>query len=97
MEAKTRNRRRSSPVSGGVTDTGKVFMLLGDEGDGEAACGPGKLSLVLDETERPPWGSGGKVTFASSDDPNRGRMHPRKLYALIHVIFSDTYIQVYLH
>ena len=30
-------------------------------------------------------------------DPNRGRMHPRELYALIHVIFSGTKIQVYLH
>ena len=30
-------------------------------------------------------------------DTNRGRLHPRELYALIHVIFSDTNIQVYLH
>ena len=30
-------------------------------------------------------------------DPNRGPLHPRELYALIHVIFSDTNIQVYLH
>ena len=30
-------------------------------------------------------------------DPNRGRLHPRELYALIHVIFSDTNIQTYLH
>ena len=30
-------------------------------------------------------------------DPNRGRLHPRELYALIHVIFSDANIQVYLH
>ena len=30
-------------------------------------------------------------------DPNRGRSHPRELYALIHVIFSDTNIRVYLH
>ena len=30
-------------------------------------------------------------------DPNRGRLHPRELYALIHVIFSDTNIQVNLH
>ena len=30
-------------------------------------------------------------------DPNRGRLHPRELYALIHVIFSDTNIEVYLH
>ena len=30
-------------------------------------------------------------------DPNRGRLHPRELYALLHVIFSDSNIQVYLH
>ena len=30
-------------------------------------------------------------------DSNRGRLHPRELYALVHVIFSDTNIQVYLH
>ena len=30
-------------------------------------------------------------------DPNRGRLHTRELYALIHVMFSDTNIQVYLH
>ena len=30
-------------------------------------------------------------------DPNRGRLHPRELYALIHVIFSDTSLQEYLH
>ena len=30
-------------------------------------------------------------------DPNRGRLHPRELYALIHVVSSDTNIQEYLH
>ena len=30
-------------------------------------------------------------------DPNRGRLYPRELYALIYVIFFDTNIQVYLH
>ena len=30
-------------------------------------------------------------------DPNRGRLQPRELYALIHVIFFDTNIPVYLH
>ena len=30
-------------------------------------------------------------------NPNRGRLHPRELYALVHVIFSDTNIQVFLH
>ena len=44
-------------------------MLLGDEGDGEAAYGPGKPSFVLDETERLPCGEGGEGTFASSIRP----------------------------
>ena len=30
-------------------------------------------------------------------DPNRGRLHHRDLCALLHVIFSDTNIKVYLH
>ena len=41
-------------------------MLLGDEGDGEAAHGPGKPSLVLDEIERLPRGKGSEGTLASS-------------------------------
>ena len=39
-----------------IADTGKILMVLGDDGDGEAACGRGKPSLVLDETERFPCG-----------------------------------------
>ena len=30
-------------------------------------------------------------------DPNRGKLHPRELYALVHVVFSDTDTEVYLH
>ena len=30
-------------------------------------------------------------------DPNRGKVHPRELYALVHLIFSETDIEVYLH
>ena len=41
-------------------------MLLGDEGDGEAARGPGKPSLVLDEIERLPHGKGSEGAFGSS-------------------------------
>ena len=41
-------------------------MLLGDEGNGEAARGPGKPSLVLDEVERLPRGKGCEGDFASS-------------------------------
>ena len=30
-------------------------------------------------------------------DPDRGRLHPRELYILTHVIFSDANLQIYLH
>ena len=56
----------SSLASGGVTDTGNIPMLLGDEGDGEAAREPGKPSLVLDEAERLPCGNGSEGTSVSS-------------------------------
>ena len=38
-----------------------------------------------------------KKLLLAAYDPNRGRLHPRELYALIHVIFSDTNTQVYLY
>ena len=41
-------------------------MLLGDEGDGEAACGSRKSSHVLDEIERLPRGKGSEEAFAFS-------------------------------
>ena len=30
-------------------------------------------------------------------DPNRGRLNPRKLYAILHVVFAETEILVHLH
>ena len=30
-------------------------------------------------------------------DRNRGKLHPRELYALVHVIVSETDIEVYFH
>ena len=30
-------------------------------------------------------------------DPNMGKLHPRELYALVHVIFSETDLEAYLH
>ena len=66
MEAKTRDRGRSGLTSGGVTDTGKIPMLLGNEGDGEAARGPREPSLVLDEAEGLPRGNGREGALASS-------------------------------
>ena len=66
LEAKTRDRGRSSLTSGGVADTGKIPMLLGNESDGEAARGPVEPSLVLDEAEGLPRGNGCEGALASS-------------------------------
>ena len=66
MEANTRDRGRSGLTSGGVPDTGKISMLLGNEGDGEAARGPREPSLVLDEAEGLPRGNGREGALASS-------------------------------
>ena len=71
MEAKTRNRGRSSLASGGVTDTGKIPIILSDTGDGEAARGPRKPSFVLDEIERLPRRKGCEGAFASSVRPKQ--------------------------
>ena len=30
-------------------------------------------------------------------DPNRGKLNPRKLYAILHVVFAETEITVHLH
>ena len=57
---------KQRPGIGGVTATGKIHMLLSDTGDGEAARGPGRPNLVLDEVERLPCGKGSEGALASS-------------------------------
>ena len=69
---------RSGLTSGGVTDTGKIPMLLGNEGEGEAARGPGKPSLVLDEIERLPRGNAREGAFASSVRPEQRTTAPSR-------------------
>ena len=46
-------------------------MFLSDTGDGEAARGTGKPSLVVDEIERLPRGKGCEGAFASSRRPEQ--------------------------
>ena len=72
-------------------------MLLGDESDGEADRGPGNLVLSLTRLRDFLVEREVKELSLPLYDPNRGRLHPPELYALIHVIFSETNIQVYLH
>ena len=70
-------------------------MLLGDEGDGEVD--PENLVLFLTRPRDFLVEREVKEFSLPLYDPNRGRLHPRELYALIHVIFSDTNIEVYLN
>ena len=72
-------------------------MLLDEGGDREAACESRRLGFDLDETERLSREREVKELSPPVFDSNRGRLHPREVYALLHVIFSDTNIQVYLH
>ena len=72
-------------------------MLLVEEGDGEAARRPGKPSLVLDEAERLPCGKRSEGAFASSVRSEQRTTASTGAVRVIHVIFSDTNIQVYLH
>ena len=97
MEATTRDRGRSSLTPGGVADTGKVPVLPGNKGDREAARGPKNLVLSLTRLRDFLVEMDVKELSLPVYDPNRGRLYPRELYALVHVIFSDTNIQVYLH
>ena len=40
----------------------------------------------------------GKVEVSMPDyDPNRGKLSPRELYAILHVVFAETEIMVHLH
>ena len=92
MEAKTRKRG----VAALPPAASQIPMFLSDTGVGKATRGPGKPSLALDEIERLALGKGREGAFASSVRPKeRTSASPRTV--LIHVIFSDTNIQVYLH
>ena len=72
----------------------RKLILLGDGGDGEAARGPENLVLSLTRLREFLMEREVKELSLPVYDPIRGRLHPRELYALIHVIFSDTNIQV---
>ena len=72
-------------------------MLLGNEGEEKQHVDPENLVLSLTRLRDFLVEMDVKELSLPVYDPNRGRLHPRELYALVHVIFSDTNIQVYLH
>ena len=97
LEAKTRDRGRSSLTSGGVADTGKYLCFLVTRATEKQHVDPENLVLSLTRLRDFLVEMDVKELSLPVYDPNRGRLHPRELYALVHVIFSDTNIQVYLH
>ena len=67
MEAKTRDRGRSSLTSAASQIPGKYLCFLVTRAtEGEAARGPREPSLVLDEAEELPCGNGREGALASS-------------------------------
>ena len=85
MEEKTINRGCSS-FAGGFADIREIIMLLGDEGLVYSLTRLRDLSV-----ER-----GMKDLSLAVYDPNRGRLHPRELFALIQLIVLDVHIKLYL-
>ena len=71
-------------------------MFLGDESNGKVARHPEELVLSLTTQRDFLVEREVKELLLPVYNPNRGRMHSRELYALIHVILSDTNIEVYL-
>ena len=83
------------PVASQIS--GKFLCFLITKADDKQHVNPESLVLALTQlrdflVER-------TVTSLSLpvNDPNRGKSHPREIYALVHVIFSETDIEVYLH
>ena len=91
------NRGCSSFASSCVTDTGKVLCFLVTRAMDKRHVDPENLVLSLTRLRDFHVEREVKELSLPVYDPNRGQLHPRELYALIHVIFSDTNIQVYLH
>ena len=72
-------------------------MLLGNDATEKQQVDPENLVLSLTSLRDFLMEMDAKELSLPVYDPNRGRLHPRELYALVHVIFFDTNIKVYLH
>ena len=69
--------------------TGKYLCFLVTRGDGESSSvDPENLVLSLTRLRDFLVEMDVKELSLPVYDPNRGRLHPRELYALVHVIFS---------
>ena len=72
-------------------------MLSGDQSDRKQNVNHEDLILSLTRLRDFLAERGMQELLLPVFDPNRGRLHPREMYALIHVIFSDSNTEVYFH
>ena len=72
-------------------------MLSGDMKDRKPNVEPEELILSLARLRDFLAERVVKELLLPAYDPNRGRLHPLKLYALIYVVFPESNIEVYLH
>ena len=97
LEATTRSRGRISLPPAASQIPGKHLCFLVTRATEKQHVDPENLVLSLTRLRDFLLEMGVKELSLPVYDPNRGRLHPRELYALVYVIFSDTNIQVYLH
>ena len=76
---------------------GKYFCFLVTKATDRQHMNPESLVLALTRFKDFLVKRGATSLSLPVYDPNRGKLHPRELYALVHVIFSETEIEVYLH
>ena len=100
MEAKTRNRRRTSYTSASFANTreiGKYLCFLVTRATKKQQVDLEDLVLYLTRLRDLLAERAVKERSVTVYDSNRGQLHPRELYRLIHIIYSDTNIEVYQH
>ena len=76
---------------------GKYLCFLVPEATDKQHVNPENLGLALTRLRDFLVERGVTSLFLPVYDPNRGKLHPRELYALVHVIFSETDIEVFIH
>ena len=76
---------------------GKCLCFVGDEGQREEHDRPEHVMLKLTRLRDFMVERGIRDISMPVYDPNRGRLNPRELYAILHVVFAETEIMVHLH
>ena len=97
MEAEAWCGRDDSAAPCCIIDTKEIFVFPGYKATDRQHVDPESLVLALTRLRDFLVERGVTSLSLPVYDPNRGKLHPRELYALVHVIFSETDIEFYLH